>query len=67
MKKGQNYKPFNEMQELKQVLYGEEDEILPIGGGSYGAMGGQNAAVIHSNSTPYRPPPQNMNQRTYIK
>ena len=50
------------MQELKQVLYGEEDEILPIDG--FGAMGAQRAVVIQSNSTPYRPPPQNnTNQR----
>ena len=28
--KGENYKPFNEMKELKQVLYDENDAVIPI-------------------------------------
>lgn len=27
---GENYRPFNEMKELKQVLYDDEDNLMPI-------------------------------------
>ena len=47
------------MQELKNVLYGKDDEMLPVEG-SYGNMSAQRAI---GNSAPYKPPSQNMNQR----